>query len=75
MFNVFDKAIEVFSPESALRRETARWILKNQRAYEAAQPSRLRKIKTDPGSGDAVVERAGESLRLEEKPPAEICAD
>ena len=65
MTNLFDKAIEVFSPESALRRETARWILKHQRAYEAAQPSRLRKIKTDPGSGDAVVERAGESLRLQ----------
>lgn len=59
MFNVIDKAIELVSPESALRRETARWILKNQRAYEAAQPSRLRKIKADPGSGDAIVERAG----------------
>ena len=65
MINLFDKAIEFVSPEAALRRETARWILKSQRAYEAAQPSRLRKIKTDPGSGDAVVERAGESLRLQ----------
>lgn len=65
MTNLFDKTIEIFSPEAALRRETARWILKHQRAYEAAQPSRLRKIKTDPGSGDAVVERAGESLRLQ----------
>lgn len=65
MFNVIDKAIELVSPESALRRETARWILKNQRAYEAAQPSRLRKIKADSGSGDAIVERAGESLRLQ----------
>lgn len=65
MINLFDKAIEFVSPEAALRRETARWILKSQRAYEAAQSSRLRKIKTDPGSGDAVVERAGESLRLQ----------
>jgi lambda family phage portal protein len=65
MFNVFDKAIEMIAPESALRRETARWILRQQRAYEAAQPSRLRKIKVDHGSGDAVVERAGESLRLQ----------
>ena len=65
MTNLFDKAIEVFSPEAALRRETARAILKYQRAYEAAQPSRLRKVKTDPGSGDAIVERAGESLRLQ----------
>lgn len=65
MFNLFDKAIEAFAPEAALRRETARRILKDIRAYEAAQPSRLRKIKVDHGSGDAVVERAGESLRLQ----------
>lgn len=65
MSNLIDKAIEVVSPEAALRRETARHILKAQRAYEAAQPSRLRKIKTDPGSGDTIVERAGVSLRLQ----------
>ena len=65
MTNLIDKAIEVFSPETALRRDTARKILKVQRAYEAAQPSRLRKTKTDSGSGDAIVERAGESLRLQ----------
>lgn len=65
MSNLIDKTIEFFSPESALRRETARKILSVQRAYEAAQPSRLRKKKTDPGSGDAIVERAGESLRLQ----------
>ena len=65
MSNVIDKTIELVSPEAALRRDTARKILKAQRAYEAAQPSRLRKTKTDPGSGDAIVERAGESLRLQ----------
>ena len=65
MFNVFDKTIELFAPQAALRRETARRILQARRAYEAAQPSRLRKNKTDPGSGDAIVERAGESLRLQ----------
>lgn len=65
MSNFIDKAIEVVSPEAALRRQTARHILKAQRAYEAAQPSRLRKTKTDPGSGDSIVERAGESLRLQ----------
>lgn len=65
MSNLFDKTIEFFSPESALRRDTARKILGVQRAYEAAQPSRLRKVKTDSGSGDAIVERAGESLRLQ----------
>jgi lambda family phage portal protein len=65
MFNILDRTIEIFSPEVALRRDTARKILHAQRAYEAAQPSRLRKIKTDAGSGDAVVERAGESLRLQ----------
>ncbi len=65
MVNIIDKTIEVLSPEAALRRDTARKVLKAQRAYEAAQPSRLRKTKTDPGSGDAIVERAGESLRLQ----------
>lgn len=65
MVNIIDKTIEVISPEAALRRDTARKVLKAQRAYEAAQPSRLRKIKTDSGSGDAIVERAGESLRLQ----------
>ncbi len=65
MSNIIDKTIEVISPEAALRRDTARKVLKAQRAYEAAQPSRLRKVKTDPGSGDAIVERAGESLRLQ----------
>ena len=53
MVNIIDKTIEVLSPEAALRRDTARKVLKAQRAYEAAQPSRLRKIKTDSGSGDA----------------------
>jgi lambda family phage portal protein len=61
----FDKTIEFFAPETALRRETARKILNAQRAYEAAKPSRLRKPKTDAGSGDAILERAGESLRLQ----------
>lgn len=65
MSNFIDKAIEAVSPEAALRRQTARHILKAQRAYEAAQPSRLRKTKTDPGSGDSIAERAGESLRLQ----------
>jgi len=65
MSNFIDKTIEAISPEAALRRDTARKVLKAQRAYEAAQPSRLRKTKTDPGSGDAIVERAGESLRLQ----------
>lgn len=65
MLNIIDKTIEFFAPETALRRDTARKILDVQRGYEAAQPSRLRKVKTDPGSGDAIVERAGESLRLQ----------
>ena len=63
--NIFDKTIEAISPEAALRRDTARKVLRAQRAYEAAKPSRLRKTKTDPGSGDAILERAGESLRLQ----------
>jgi len=59
--SIIDKTIEYFSPETALKRETARKILGSQRAYEAAKPSRLRKTKTDSGSGDAILERAGES--------------
>ncbi|MAR56972.1 MAG: phage portal protein [Rickettsiales bacterium] len=65
MVNILDKAIEAVSPEAAVRRQTARKVLEVQRAYEAAQPSRLRKRKTDAGSGDAIIERAGESLRLQ----------
>jgi lambda family phage portal protein len=63
--NIIDKAVEFVSPEAALRRDTARKVLAAQRAYEAAQHSRLRRIKTDAGSGDAITERAGESLRLQ----------
>src|SRR5690606_28520845 len=65
MRKILGKATEERSPEAALRRDTARKTLAAQRAYEAAQPSRLRKTKTDAGSGDAIVERAGESLRLQ----------
>ena len=57
--SIIDKTIEYFAPETALRRETARRILNSQRAYEAAKPSRLRKTKTDSGSGDTILERAG----------------
>ena len=39
--NIIDKTIEVVSPEAALRRDTARKVLKAQRAYEAAQPLSL----------------------------------
>ena len=63
MSNLIDKTIEFFAPETALRRETARKILYVQRAYEAAQPSRLRKKKTDPGSGDAI---SGVQFKLRE---------
>lgn len=61
-----DKAIVSLFPAWGLRRIYAKQALQAyERAYEAAQPSRLRKIKKDPGSGDAIVERAGESLRLQ----------
>lgn len=65
MANIFDKVIEAVSPQRALRRQLARDFLDAQRAYEAAQPSRGRKIRTDNRSGDGIVERAGESLRLQ----------
>lgn len=65
MSNIIDKTVEFFSPQKALRRETARMVLQAQRAYEASKPSRFRKKNTDAGSGDAIVENAGESLRLQ----------
>ena len=32
--NIFDKAIEKISPQTALRRESARWKLKTMRAFQ-----------------------------------------
>ncbi len=65
--NTLDKFIAYFSPYTALRRRLARESLKIEsgRFYEAAKPSRLRKIRHDRGSGDAVIGTAGDSLRIQ----------
>lgn len=60
--STLDKFLAGAFPAWGLRRIYAKQAI---RAYEAAQPSRLRKIKTDAGSGDAVLAKAGESLRLQ----------
>lgn len=55
-----EKVIKSISPRWAYRREQYRQALA---AYEAANPSRLRKSGADNSSGDAVVGRAGPALR------------
>lgn len=58
--NALDRAIAWFAPRAALRRAQARHVLAY---YEAANPTRLRKGRTAPGSGNIAVARAGPSLR------------
>ncbi|MDX1949901.1 MAG: phage portal protein [Rickettsiales bacterium] len=64
--NILEKTIKFISPEVALRRSKARYTIDViERGYEAARPSRLRKKRTDRGSGDAVVAVAGDRLRVQ----------
>ena len=58
--NPLDELVAFFSPAAALRRAQARRVLSY---YEAANPSRLRKGRTAPGSGNVAVARAGRNLR------------
>jgi len=60
MKNPLDKIIAFFSPQTAFNRAQFRGALA---AYESAKPGRLRKNQADNSSGDAVVGRAGASLR------------
>jgi len=55
-----DKAIAAVSPETGVRRAHARRVLA---AYEAAKPTKLRKLSRDAGSGDRWVQQAGNNLR------------
>jgi len=57
---IIESAIRTVSPAWAFKREQYRKALA---AYEAANPSRLRKLKPDNSSGDSVVGRAGPALR------------
>ena len=60
MSNWLETAISSVSPSWGASRARSRGVLA---AYEAAMPSRLRKRRSDSGSGAAAVNRAGGSLR------------
>lgn len=59
--NPLDKVISFFSPSIAHRRSVQRARLN---FYEAGTPSFDRKTRTDRGSGDTAVQKAGDSLRV-----------
>lgn len=60
MFNRLEKAIAYVSPSWAMRRESARHVI---RAYEAAKPTRTFKPKREANAADVSVQIAGKSLR------------
>jgi len=59
--NPLDKIISFFSPSFAHKRSVQRDRLN---FYEAGKPSFDRKTRTDRGSGDTAVAKAGDSLRV-----------
>lgn len=58
--NPLDRLVATFSPIRGLKRAQARRLLAY---YEGGEATRLRKLRRDSGSGDAVVARAGKGLR------------
>ncbi len=60
--NIIDRVISATFPTWAMKRVQARLMM---RAYEAAKPSRLHRLPQDRGSGDSVVARAGDNLRVQ----------
>jgi len=60
--NWFDHVVAHFSPVAGLRRANARSALAY---YEAAKPSRHRKLQRDRASGDSLVQRDAASLRAQ----------
>lgn len=58
--NALDRLIGWFDPQAAVKRAHYRRTLAY---YEAANPSRLRKGRAAPGTGNIAVERGGRSLR------------
>lgn len=62
MKNPVDSIVEFFSPHAGLRRKSARSILA---AYEAANPSRLRKFHRDTGSPNRDVSRGAVPVRVQ----------
>ena len=59
-FNFFDRVVAYISPATGLRRMQARRVLSQ---YEAAKPSRLRKMTKDALSPNAVVQHGATTLR------------
>lgn len=59
-FNLFDRVVAYISPATGLRRMQARRVLSQ---YEAAKPSRLRKMTKDALSPNAVVQHGATTLR------------
>lgn len=62
MKNPVDSIVEFFSPNAGLRRKSARSVLA---AYEAANPSRLRKFHRDTGSSNRDVSRGAVPVRVQ----------
>lgn len=60
--NWLDRAIEPISPQWAVRRMRARAALAS---YEAAQPSRLRKFRTDQSGPNRLAEKGAVALRTQ----------
>lgn len=60
--SAFDKLVEFFSPTAALRRRAARSALAY---YDAAEPSRLRKMYKSRGSVNEVVQRGAVAVRTQ----------
>lgn len=60
--NAIDKIVEFFSPAVALRRRAARSALSY---YDAAEPSRLRKLHKSRGSVNEVVQRGAVAVRTQ----------
>lgn len=58
--NLLDQIIGLVAPRAALRRAQARHVLAY---YEAAEPSRLRKGRTAPGSANLSVAKGARNLR------------
>ena len=61
--NLFDRLLAPVAPRWARDRARARREFNVLAYYEAAETTRLRKQRLDSGNGDAVVNRAGRSLR------------
>lgn len=61
--NSIDRLVAYFSPRAGLRRAHARHVLAGMPGYEAATPSRNRKVSREAMSPDQIVERSAVALR------------